>query len=45
MRNPLLQLHDAQIWHPNFPILLAAKPTPDFSRPHVTAGTLRKTFG
>jgi hypothetical protein len=40
-----LQLQYAQMVLLNFPILLAPAPKPDFSWPHVSVATLRKSFG
>jgi hypothetical protein len=45
LRESFLQLQYAQMVLLNFPILLAAPPQPNFSWPHVSVATLRKTFG
>jgi hypothetical protein len=44
-RDSFLQLQYAQMVLLNFPILLAPAPKPDFSWPHVSVATLRKSFG
>ena len=44
-RESFLQLQYAQMVLLNFPILLAPKPQPNLSWPHVTVGTLRRVFG
>jgi len=45
LRESFVQLQYAQMVLLNFPILLAGPTPPNFSWPHVSVATLRKTFG